>query len=438
MKRIVWKAVAAAALLVPGGSVSALQLAVRGRAPEYAIVRAVDASPSVVYAAEDLRDFTERITGVRLPILTDDRPMPAKAIVLGRTRHGAVGGAGGFRADSDDAFRLVSKPPHLFVEGSDVRSVLYGVYELLERFGGCRWYSSWHAVVPERDRFEVPDKLDDTQVPAFPVREPYWYDVRYNPQFAARLRVNSLSWNTLGEKHGGDLYRFGGGLVSCHTFERLLPSEKYFDAHPEYFSMVKGERIRVQTQLCLTNPDVLRIVTSNVLARIRKDPTAKFYGVSQNDWYNYCECPSCAAVDAEEESHAGTMVRFVNAIAEAVEKEFPDKIIETLAYQYTRKPPKKTKLRHNVMPCLCTIECDFSRPLPVSRYRENVKFVDDIKKWSAQTSRLFIWDYVTDFLCYPFPFPNVYAMQDNVRFFRDNGGYSLFEQGDGQIVVNGF
>ena len=161
MKRIVWKAVAAAALLVPGGSVSALQLAVRGRAPEYAIVRAVDASPSVVYAAEELRDFTERITGVRLPILTDDRPMPAKAIVLGRTRHGAVGGAGGFRADSDDAFRLVAKPPHLFVEGSDVRSVLYGVYELLERFGGCRWYSSWHAVVPERDRFEVPDKLDD-------------------------------------------------------------------------------------------------------------------------------------------------------------------------------------------------------------------------------------------------------------------------------------
>ena len=438
MSKAPWKAFAVVALLLSGGTANALELAVRGRAPEYAIVRAADAPPAVAYAAEELRDFTERLTGVRLPIVTDDQPLPAKAIVLGRTRHGAAARESTSPAGSDDAFRLVAKPPHLFVEGSAVRGVLYGVYELLERFGGCRWYSSWHSVVPKRDRLVVPDALDDTQVPAFPVREPYWHDVRHNPPFAARLRVNSLSWDKLGEKHGGDLYRFGGGLVSCHTFERLLPPEKYFADHPEYFSMVKGSRLREQTQLCLTNPDVLRIVTSNVLDRIRKDPTAKFYGVSQNDWYNYCECPSCAAVDAEEESHAGTMVRFVNAIAEAVEKEFPDKIIETLAYQYTRKPPKKTKLRHNVMPCLCTIECDFSRPLTVSPYHQNVKFVDDIKKWSAQTSRLFIWDYVTDFLCYPFPFPNVYAMQDNVRFFRDNGVYSLFEQGDGQGSNAGF
>ena len=56
-------------LLVPGVMAGTLDLAVRGRAPEYAIVRAVDASPSVKYAAEELRDFTERMTGVRLPIV---------------------------------------------------------------------------------------------------------------------------------------------------------------------------------------------------------------------------------------------------------------------------------------------------------------------------------------------------------------------------------
>ena len=63
---------------------SALELAVRGRAPEYAIVRAADASPSVAYAAEELRDFTERLTGVRLPIVTDEGPLPPKAIILGQ------------------------------------------------------------------------------------------------------------------------------------------------------------------------------------------------------------------------------------------------------------------------------------------------------------------------------------------------------------------
>ena len=404
-------------------SAGTLDLAVRGRAPEYAIVRAADASPSVKYAAEELRDFTEKMTGVRLPIVTDDQPMPAKAIVLGRVR------------ESDDSFRLLAKPPHLFVTGGK-RGVLYGVYELLERYGGCRWYASWHTVVPARETFSVPDDLDDAQAPAFPHREPFWWDM-FNGDFAARNRANGPAMR-VGAKHGGPAGRFGGGLGNCHTFNRLLPPEKYFDAHPEYFSMVKGTRLKERTQLCLTNPDVLRIVTSNVLACIRKDPTADYYGVSQNDWYNYCECPACAAVDAEEESHAGTMVRFVNAIAEAVEKEFPDKIIETLAYQYTRKPPKKTKLRHNVMPCLCTIECDFSRPLPDSRYHQNVKFVDEIKAWHAQATRLYVWDYVTDFHCYPYPFPDAYALQGNVRFFRDNGVYALFEQGDRQGCNAGF
>ena len=411
-------------LVVLGGRAGTLDLAVRGHAPEYAIVRAADASASVKYAAEELRDFTERMTGVRLPIVTDEGPLPPKAIVLRKN------------ASGDDAFRLVARPPHLYVEGSDVRGVLYGVYELLERYGGCRWYASWHTVVPARDAFSVPDDLDDAQAPAFLCRDVHWWDY-FKGDFAARNRVNG-GLNKLKERHGGNTWRFGGGLGNCHTFERLLPPDKYFDEHPEYFSMVNGVRLKERTQLCLTNPDVLRLVTSNVLARIRKDPGAKFYGVSQNDWRNWCECPACKAVDDEEGSHAGTVVRFVNAIAEAVEKEFPDKIIETLAYQYTRHAPKKTKLRHNVIPCLCSIECDFSRPLATSPCPDNVSFLKDIEDWNRQTDCLYVWDYVTDFRCYPHPFPNVYVMQENVKFFRDHGVKMLFEQGACQGRHAGF
>ena len=411
-------------LVVLGGRAGTLDLAVRGHAPEYAIVRAADASASVKYAAEELRDFTERMTGVRLPIVTDEGPLPPKAIVLRKN------------ASGDDSFRIVARPPHLYVEGSDVRGVLYGVYELLERYGGCRWYASWHTVVPARDAFSVPDDLDDAQAPAFLCRDVHWWDY-FKGDFAARNRVNG-GLNKLKERHGGNTWRFGGGLGNCHTFERLLPPDKYFDEHPEYFSMVNGVRLKERTQLCLTNPDVLRLVTSNVLARIRKDPDAKFYGVSQNDWRNWCECPACKAVDDEEGSHAGTVVRFVNAIAEAVEKEFPDKIIETLAYQYTRHAPTKTKLRHNVVPCLCSIECDFSRPLATSPCPDNVSFLKDVADWNRQTDFLYVWDYVTDFRCYPHPFPNVYVMQENVKFFRDHGVKMLFEQGACQGRHAGF
>ena len=409
-----------------------LTIAERGRQAGCAIVVPSTASPSQKYAAEELRDFVARVTGVKLSIRTDDEAMPPSAILLGQTCH-----TDRLLADPSfdvttlgtDGFRIVARPPHFLVVASPVRGTLYGVYELLERFAGCRWYTSWHSVIPSRNRIVFPDAIDEVHKPAFEMRESFWMDVSRNPEFAARLRVNNRSWCRTDEKYGGDTFRFGGGLSSCHTFDRLLPASKHFDAHPEWFSLVNGIRRKDRTQLCLTNPEVLRIVTSNVLERIRRDPTAKFYGVSQNDWGNYCECPSCKAIDDEEESHAGTVIRFVNAIAEEVEKEFPNALIETLAYEYTRTPPKKTRLRKNVIVCLCSDKCDTALPLDKSLYPANVSFCRDIDGWRRQTDSLYVWDYPANYLNYVMPYPNVCSLQDNIRFFRRNNVKMLFEQG---------
>ena len=82
MKKLAIAGLAVCGLLAAWGG--ELALAVRGRAPEYAIVRASDASPSVKYAAEELRDFTERLTGVRLPIVeveaATSAALPPKAV----------------------------------------------------------------------------------------------------------------------------------------------------------------------------------------------------------------------------------------------------------------------------------------------------------------------------------------------------------------------
>ncbi|MDA3925439.1 MAG: DUF4838 domain-containing protein [Kiritimatiellae bacterium] len=405
-----------------------LSLATRNKPATFTIVRPAQASDSQKYAAEELQAFTEKMTGVKLPISTDDKPLPAHAILLGNTSHTTklLGKVPDMKALGTDGFRIKTLPNHLLIVGSDIRGTLYGVYELLEQFGGCRWYSSWHSVIPTRDTWVLPD-TDITGTPAFDLREPFWFDM-FNGDLAARNKCNGNAMR-LTARHGGHAFRFGGGLGSCHTFNKLCPPELYFKDHPEYFSEIDGKRIKDHTQLCLTNPDVLRIVTSNVLARIRKDPGASFYGVSQNDWRNNCTCPKCKAIDDAEGSHAGTMIAFVNKVAEAVEKEFPDVIIETLAYQYTRKPPKSIRPRHNVMPCLCTIECDFSFPLAVSPYKENRAFVDDIRGWSAISPRLYVWDYTTDFRSYVMPFPNILALQENVKFFQTNSVNYLFEQG---------
>lgn len=379
------------------------------------VVLAADAGANVRYAAEELAGWTEKMTGVKLPVAVGTAEGPC--VVIRQTD-----------AYGEDGFRLHVQDGRLFVEGG-VRGVLYGVYELLETYGGIGWFSPTRTVVPKRDAFAVPTTLDVVQKPTFELREPLWAIASWDADFAARLRLNGNS-PRLTARHGGKSHRFGGGLGNCHTFSKLVPAAKYGKEHPEYFAMRGGHRhVEAEAQLCLSNPDVLKIVTAGVLDAIRRDPTAKYYGVSQNDNQTYCECPACAAIDAEEESHAGAQVRFVNAVAEAVEREFPDKIVETLAYQYTRKPPKKTRLRKNVMPCLCTIECDYAHPLATGLDKQNVSFRDDIRGWAAQTDRLYVWDYTVDFAHYPGVFPNFDVLQSNIRFFRSCGVTSLFEQG---------
>ena len=401
------------------GDPAAFTIAARGEKPLCAISFANDGHPSVRYAAGELRDYVRQLTGVELPFAAK----AARTISI-RMRNGG-----------SDAFdiRLSADGRTLTIEGDGPRGCIYGVYELLERFGGVRFYSSWCEKVPTLDRFALSraDWTDIHETPAFEMRQPLWYDISSHPEFAAKLRVNGYSYapNPVPEELGGDSYRFGAGLKPAHTFNRLCDPEVYFDQHPEYFSLVNGRRLKKQTQLCLSNPEVLEVVTSNLFAKIRSDPGAKFYGVSQNDWYNYCECDACKAIDEEEESHAGTLVRFINALAERTEKEFPGTLIETLAYQYTRKPPKLTRLRKNVVPCLCTIELDFSRAIPFSPYLQNKEFMDDIMGWSKMTDQLYVWDYVSQFRHYPHAFANVYALQGNIWFFRDNGVKMLFEQG---------
>lgn len=395
-------------------AVSAFVLAERGKAPD-AVLSVEPKDEVAAFAADELREYVRRMTGVSLA--ESPATVPRRiAIVRGDAGLG------------EDGFEITASEGELRIAGGP-RGVLYGVYELLERFGGVAWFTSWCEDVPARDRIEVPVKTRIRQLPAFPVREVFWTDALENPVFAARLRSNNRSWHKPVAKTGGNAVRFGGGLVNCHTFGTLMPTNVYFEAHPEYYSEIGGKRIGLWPQLCLSNPEVLAIVTSNVLAAIRRDPTATCYGVSQNDWANNCTCAACRAIDEAEGSPSGSIIRFVNRVADEVAKVAPDKIVETLAYQYSQHPPRTARPRDNVMVCLCSIGCDFSRPLAESRFPADAAFLADLGAWSGMTRRLYVWDYTTNFSHFQLPHPNVKSLQANIRSFRDAKVHYLFEQG---------
>jgi hypothetical protein len=393
---------------------------------EFVIVRSVAASPSQTYAAAELRRFIREMTGADLAVRTDDQPLPRKAILLGETAHTArvLGAKPDLASLGDDGFRLVVAGDRICIVGGPVRGTLYGVYELLERYWGCRWYASFHSVIPKRKSLSL-EPMDDTRKPAFVLREPYWWEMRYG-DFAARCRANGHGMD-LEAQHGGKI-RFGRDMF-CHTFYDMVPPAEFFESHPEYFSFFDGKRQVGRSQLCLTNADVLRIVTERTLAAIRADPTAQLFSVSQNDWAGRCKCERCMEIETREDAPAGPLIHFVNQVAERVEKEFPGVWIETLSYWYTRKPPKTIRARHNVAIRLSTIFCDFSRPLNRNAHPDTALFVEELRGWSGLTGQLIVWDYTTNFHNYVGPHPNFGAMVENIRLFRDRGATGVFEQG---------
>jgi hypothetical protein len=307
----------------------------------------------------------------------------------------------------------------IILAGGSPRGTLYAVVTFLEDVVGCRWWTGTASRIPWKPDLSA-GPLSVRYAPPLEYREPFWY-VAFDDIWSARNRANGI------KSGGNDLY--GGRQVYegfVHTFYPLIPPEKYFKDHPEWFSEINGQRTAVDAQLCLTNEEMRQELVKNLKEKLQRNPKATIASVSQNDCFNPCTCPRCRAVDEEEGSPSGLLLRFVNSVAADIEKEFPGVTIDTLAYQYTRKPPKITRPRENVIVRLCSIECSFSRPLDDAR---NKAFYDDLKGWSAIAKRLFIWDYTTDFSHYIQPHPNLQVLGPNIRLFVQNNVHGVFEQG---------
>jgi hypothetical protein len=210
--------------------------------------------------------------------------------------------------------------------------------------------------------------------------------------------------------------------AGVHTFHRFLPADRYLRKHPEYFALRNGKRI--PTQLCLSNENVLKIVIDVVDSLLKKYPESDVISVSQDDNTQYCQCDNCAKIDNREGSPSGSVIEFVNKVAQ----KFPDKTISTLAYQYTRTAPKQIRPEENVLITLCSIECDRSAPIA----EKCQDFADDLAAWGKLTENIRIWDYTTQFTNYLAPFPNIHTLQPNIHLFVDNNAKWVFEQHSNQ------
>jgi hypothetical protein len=367
---------------------------------DYVIVIPQDPDSLELRSASELQRYLEQIGGVRIPIAHESTDVNKVSILIGNTTLNKN------IKLSDNQIYIESNGNRLIILGSNPRNTLFAVYTFLERFLDCRFYTPDVKRIPQSKVIKIPASFQYTYIPEITTRTVHsrlFYD---HPEFADQRKVTHEAFPTYVP------------TARVHTFHVFMPEEVFYRSHPEYYALRNGRRI--PTQLCLTNPEVFRIVRDSVEVLLKKYPEARVISVSQDDNAQYCECTACSEINERESSPSGSMIDFVNRIA----RKFPDKTISTLAYQYTRKAPQTIKPEANVLITLCSIECDRSAPIE----EKCMDFAQDLKEWGAISNNIRIWDYTTQFTNFLAPFPNLLTLQPNIRLFRDNHARWIFEQ----------
>lgn len=352
-------------------------------------------------AAVLAQDFIRRISGATMPITTADAKPRKGDIVISRTDNPAI---------KEDGFRLSTTPGYLLIESNRGNGGVYGVVSLLEQELGCNYWSENDFTAPEQSTITLP-KLDRIDNPAFRYRQSQNYALRTDPVYRQWMRL---------EEPGDE---FAGGLW-VHTFDRLLPSAVYGKEHPEYYAYFGGQRHPGKaSQWCLTNPEVFEIVAARIDSIFKANPGLDMISVSQNDGnYTNCTCPDCKAIDDHEGALSGSVIHFLNRLAE----RFPDKQFSTLAYLYTMHPPKHVKPLPNVNIMLCDIDC--YREVPLQDNASGRDFMKALEGWSKISDNIFVWDYGINFDGTTTPFPNFHIIQPNIQTFRDHNVKMHFSQ----------
>jgi len=385
-----------------------------GGASDYGILRG--GSPAEITAADKLQGFLKEISGVELPI----GGAPAKKITIGID--GAL---------APEGFTIRTRGADIAITGGGPRGVLYGVYDFLEKFLGCRWYNKENRYIPTLATVAVPAAIDVKKSPAFEYRAPTTVNRGYDIDSALANRVNAgwAVWDLNTPEYGGH-----SGYVVDHSGEKIMPGST-FETHPEYFALGEdGQRIGGYSNPCFSNPDVFALYKEYILAELAENPDLECICVALNDSSAVCQCADCkqayweecgVPVDSVSENCSGSHFRFLNRLCEAVTPLYPGVKISTFAYGVTQQPPK-TKLHPSAVIYFCPIGmCYAHRAGECTQEETRVTFDRDYKTWLEKCGNIAVFDYPLNYNHWGVANPLWGTIQSYLQMYHNDGGVGL-------------
>lgn len=370
--------------------------------------------PVYEFAAEELARYYAKISG---EILLRHKTMPQTGtpIVLGSPSF--IQQQAGVSVPVDalryDGYWIDADPARILISGKERRSVLYGVYRLLEDVG-CRWmfpgpegeilpqtapllFKSGRIV--DNPDFEVRTITDDTRMDEIP--DSFVIESMEKFDWAAKNRLNTYFTGV--NLFNGDMYlkpfimreitKRGFRLEVGGHNTGIYVRRELFNEKPELFREIDGVR-RSDGNFCSSNPEAVQMVVDGVGNLLRQIPSIECFHLWFEDTFggSWCECERCR--------HLTPAQQMCNVI-EAVALAYPQLHVDFILYHDSSDVSSITKkLPANVSAYYAPRERCYAHRLSDPACARNRVYHDQVKHAGEVFSSIYPFEYYTDMILF--------------------------------------
>ena len=382
--------------------------------PKAAVCVPDDAGATIQFAARELVRCVEAASGARLPVVSRAEEGDQPLIAL---EDSAQGG---------EAFSMETSSGSLHVKGDSELALSHAVFYLLEKHLGCRWPAPGVEYIPTKPDLDITVDAKEESAPATTHRCFFRGDstLEEYARWACANRNNCLALHAPEQESGAallpDLRHF---FSECHSVGQWLPPERYYEAHPEYYAVVGGQRPSTNVvhaghtpQMCFSNREVPQVIAGNIKAFLKERPQFDMIAMGPSDGPGWCECADCRSLYEPQNEMVYRNPRFpkaskaylglLNEVADSVAGEHPGARIVYLAYTSTAEPPADVDVHPNLMIWYCTYWRCSSHAIHEPTCEVNHGHNTMIRRWIEKGAEVVLWEYLYGMsaqCCMPYP-----------------------------------
>ena len=431
------------------------------------IVKPSSATDFESQAADDLKEYLEKVTDATIVIKHEDEVIEKIPVYVGRclaSQH-LVGTA---ESLINDGYVIQINADSIHLLGKNDLATRFAVYGFLEDYIGVHWFMPevWGDGFPENMGTHIPQKdtialktILDTQDPSFKYR-----------------KIGGTPWsiqnkmNFIGEDHHG----FQTNATGSSFWQFVNPCKCTYWDNQELFRVLDGEPLssgdRKATcgDVCKdedeTQSNTIKLNVGNLATRdamvtevvtdIDENPEIDIINLFPNDLLDFCESPESKAMDGlnsgnftvDELNDYGRELgeefgrilskrytMFYHDVTERILELRPDKFLMTAAYSAYQYAPfevtdtdfvSEYKMDDRVM-LLTTHYHEHNHPIEERSTEPNSYFHESVKCWKRLYSRLGVYEYYRKTRMHELPFPIIHSIRRDIPYYY-NTGFSYF------------